>query len=160
MSEPPRGDGQEAADAAHPAGPDRRFPRARRVTRGAELDALRRDGRRVGTRHLDVRVAPGDPPARVGIIVPKHRHGSVERNTVKRRLRELVRLHLLPAVPSGRVLLRARPDAYAASFAALARDVERAAREAARMALARPAADPRPPEPAGDPEAGPGVRGA
>jgi hypothetical protein len=58
------------------------------------------------------------------------------------------------------VLLRARPDAYAASFAALARDVERAAREAARMALVQPAADPRPPEPTGDPEARPGVRGA
>jgi ribonuclease P protein component len=70
----------------------------------------------------------------VGIVVPKHRHGSVERNLVKRRLRELARLRLLPVVPSGRVLLRARPEAYGASFAALARDVERAAREAARLA--------------------------
>lgn len=68
----------------------------------------------------------------MGIIVPKHRHSGVERNRLKRRLRELARLRLLPALPTGAVLLRARPEAYAASFDALARDVERAAREGAR----------------------------
>ncbi len=126
------------------------YPRARRVTRGADLDQLRREGRRVRTAHLDVRVAPGDAPSRVGIIVPKHRHSSVERNLVKRRLRELARLRLLPLVPHGRVLLRARPEAYAASFDALARDVERAAREAAKLAApgaAPPPAPPTAPEP-------------
>ncbi len=129
------------------------YPRARRVTRGADLDQLRREGRRVRTAHLDVRVAPGDAPSRVGIIVPKHRHSSVERNVVKRRLRELARLRLLPAVPHGRVLLRARPEAYAASFDALARDVERAAREAAKLAapgaapVPAPSTAPEPPPP-------------
>jgi ribonuclease P protein component len=118
------------------------YGRDRRVTRGADLEALRREGRRVRTTHLDVRVAPGPAPARVGIIVPKHRHGSVERNLVKRRLRELARLRLLPVVPTGRVLLRARPEAYGATFAALARDVERAAREATRLTtVPEPGAD-------------------
>ena len=121
-----------------PGGAGLRYPRARRVTRGADLDRLRQDGRRVRTGHLDVRVAPGDAPCRVGIIVPKHRHGSVERNRVKRRLRELARLRLLPVVPSGAVLLRARPEAYRATFAALARDVERAAREAVKLVVPPP----------------------
>ena len=66
------------------------MPPARRATRGAELDAGPTTGRRVRTPHLDVRVAPGPAPSRVGIVVPKHKHGSVERNQVKRRLRELV----------------------------------------------------------------------
>jgi ribonuclease P protein component len=132
---------------AAPAAPSGHgFGRERRVTRGADLDALRAGGRRVRTRHLDVRVAPGEGPSQVGIVVPKHRHGSVERNRVKRRLRELARLRLLPVVPSGRVLLRARPEAYTATFAALALDVERAAREVAR--LVPPASVPEPP-PAG-----------
>ena len=86
------------------------------------------------TTHLDVRVAPGPAPSGVGIVVPKHKHTAVARNRVKRRLRELARLRLLPVVPGGAVWLRARPEAYRASFDQLAADVERAAREAVRMA--------------------------
>jgi ribonuclease P protein component len=138
-------------DERPPDGAGLRYPHARRVTRGADLDRLRQEGRRVRTGHLDVRVAPGDAPCRVGIIVPKHRHGAVERNRVKRRLRELARLRLLPVVPSGAVLLRARPEAYRATFAALARDVERAAREAAKL-IASPTLAANPPAP---PAAGP-----
>ncbi len=124
------------------------------MTRGRELDVLRREGKRVRTEHLDVRVLaslpafPGLPApseegsvgARVGIIVPKHKHSGVERNQLKRRLRELARLRLLPALAHGAVLLRARPEAYAAAFEALGRDVERAAREAARWLAAGAAA--------------------
>lgn len=109
------------------------YPHARRVTRGAELDLLRREGKRVRTAHLDVRVAPGPAPSRVGIVVPKHKHSAVARNRVKRRLRELARLRLLPLLPSGAVWLRARPEAYRASFDQLGADVERAVREAIRI---------------------------
>lgn len=112
------------------------YPHARRVTRGAELDLLRREGKRVRTAHLDVRVAPGPAPSRVGIVVPKHKHSAVARNRVKRRLRELARLRVLPVVPSGAVWLRARPEAYRATFEALGADVERAAREAIRIVAA------------------------
>ena len=142
------------------------------MTRGRELDALRREGKRVRTEHLDVRVlaslpAFGEPDAaasgaRVGIIVPQHKPTGVERTQLKRRLRELARLRLLPALPAGAapggaapgcaVLLRARPEAYAARFDALARDVERAAREAARWVAAQP---PVIPAQAGTPNAGP-----
>lgn len=109
------------------------YPHARRVTRGTELDLLRREGKRVRTAHLDVRVAPGPAPSRVGIVVPRHKHAAVARNQVKRRLRELARLRLLPVLPSGAVWLRARPEAYRATFAELGADVERAAREAIRI---------------------------
>ena len=133
------------------------------MTRGRELDALRREGKRVRTEHLDVRVLASLPAfgevdaaesdSRVGIIVPKYKHTGVERNQLKRRLRELARLRLLPALPAGAVLLRARPEAYAARFDALARDVERAAREAARWVAAQPAAPALAPPPTSAPSA-------
>jgi len=69
---------------------------------------------------------------RVGIVVPRHKHSAVDRNRLKRRLRELVRLRLLPGAPSHDVVIRARREAYDARFEQLARDVERAARELGR----------------------------
>ena len=134
------------------------------MTRGRELDVLRREGKRVRTEHLDVRVLaslpafpgvpvleaePGRTASRVGIIVPKHKHSGVERNRLKRRLRELARLRLLPGLPAGVVLLRARPEAYGAAFEALARDVERAVREAVRWLAATPVAQPPKSDPSG-----------
>jgi RNase P protein component len=38
------------------------------------------------------------PHARVGFVVPKYGHTSVDRNRLKRRLRELVRTRLLPSL--------------------------------------------------------------
>ncbi len=57
---------------------------------------------------------------RVGVVVPKHRRNSVERNQLKRRLREVLRLQVLPRLSdrsvSVDVLVRARREAYDASF--------------------------------------------
>lgn len=60
---------------------------------------------------------------RVGIVVPKHRHKVVERNRVKRRLRELVRTTLLPELGRVDLLIRAKPEAYASTFGELNADV-------------------------------------
>lgn len=70
--------------------------------------------------------------------MPKHRHGSVERNLVKRRLRDAVRRALWPALrrsdaqgaPSDLVLW-ATPASYTATFDALLGDVQRIARRLA-----------------------------
>ena len=57
---------------------------------------------------------------RVGVVVPKHRHNSVDRNKLKRRLREVLRLEVLPRLADAKadfdVLVRARREAYAASY--------------------------------------------
>lgn len=58
-------------------------------------------------------------PARAGVIVPRYTYGAVNRNRVKRRLRELVRVHVLPAMRGVDVTVRALPSAYQASFAEL-----------------------------------------
>jgi ribonuclease P protein component len=58
--------------------------------------------------------------------VPRHHHSAVDRNRLKRRLRELVRIELLPFLREQAavdVAIRARSDAYAADLAALRTDV-------------------------------------
>jgi ribonuclease P protein component len=61
--------------------------------------------------------------------VPRHQHSAVDRNQLKRRLRELVRLELLPALravssTATDIIIRARRDAYAAPLAALRNDIQ------------------------------------
>ncbi|HEX2166190.1 MAG TPA: ribonuclease P protein component [Longimicrobiales bacterium] len=112
---------------AAPSRPDaegRRLPRERRIAHGADIREVLRRGKRSGTAHLDVFDSPS-PVAhpRVGVIVPKHRHTIVERNLVKRRLREAMRLEVLPrlaqaGIPAD-VLVRARRDAYGVAYGEL-----------------------------------------
>jgi ribonuclease P protein component len=70
---------------------------------------------------------------RVGVVVPKHRHRIVERNRVKRRLRELVRLALLPRLEGTDILIRAKPEAYDSSFGQLAGDLTAISEWASRI---------------------------
>ena len=64
--------------------------------------------------------------ARLALVVPKFGHTAVERNKLKRRLRELGRVHVLP-VCSSDILLRAKRIAYDASFDQLREEVQRLA---------------------------------
>jgi ribonuclease P protein component len=105
-----------------------RFPPSSRIRRGAEIRELFKRGKRRRTAHLDVFFAasPVSRP-RVGIVVGKHGHDGVERNRLKRRLKELARTGVLPSLWSqGRavdVLVRARPNAYDTTFAALSEEI-------------------------------------
>jgi ribonuclease P protein component len=65
--------------------------------------------------------------------VPRHQHTAVDRNRLKRRLRELVRVELLPSLrglppvasrTSVDVSIRARREAYTATMDALRVDVK------------------------------------
>lgn len=56
---------------------------------------------------------------RVGIIVPKRGRTTVDRNRLKRRLRELIRLRVLPSLPPADLIVQARPEAYTATFVEL-----------------------------------------
>lgn len=81
---------------------------------------MAREGKRIRAEHLELRVAASllHHP-RVGFIVPKLGRSSVERNRLKRRLREIVRQELLPRLPAVDVVIRVRREAYDASFASL-----------------------------------------
>lgn len=69
---------------------------------------------------IDVRaIASLRASARVGVVVPRYKHSAVDRNTLKRRLRELIRLEWLPVLPPMDVVLRVTPPAYERDFDAL-----------------------------------------
>ena len=105
------------------------LPREARITASAQIRDLFRRGKRRKTRHLDAFVSPS-PSAfpRLGVVVPKHKRGIVERNRLKRRLREIGRTVVLPALRNSGaaldVLLRARPEAYAAPYDELRHDLQ------------------------------------
>jgi ribonuclease P protein component len=112
------------AEAAEQRGSGSRLPRARRLTRSGDIRELFRRGKRSRTAHLDV-LDSASPAAhaRVGLVVPKHRRSGVARNLVKRRLREILRLEVLPRLNDAGlaldVLVRARREAYDAGFGVL-----------------------------------------
>lgn len=97
------------------------YPRARRITLRSDFQRLLREGTRIRTDSLDVRyiVSPLGY-ARVGIIVPLHGHSAVERNRLKRRLREIARKALLPTLTVSDVVVQCPATAYLRSFAQLA----------------------------------------
>jgi len=107
-----------------------RLPRERRLTRGTDIKAVFRRGKRSRTAHLDVfdSASPVAHP-RVGVIVPRYRQTVVRRNRVKRRLREILRRDVLPRLDEAGlaldVLVRARREAYDARFAELREELVR-----------------------------------
>lgn len=106
-----------------------RLPRARRITRSREIRELFKRGKRSRTAHLDVFDSPSPVTfARIGVVVPRYKRRAVDRNLLKRRLREALRRFVLPRLDAaGRnvdVLVRARREAYDASFAELKKELE------------------------------------
>ena len=106
-----------------------RLPRASRIHRSPEIRGLFKRGKRKRTAHLDVFFAASPASrSRLGVLVPKHRHQIVERNRLKRRLKEIGRTRVLPALRlagcSVDLMVRARPEAYEATFAELRSELD------------------------------------
>ena len=90
-------------------------------------DLLMRGRKRKGSR-VELFVLPSAGTiSRFGTIVPKYGHDIVERNLLKRRLREIGRRRLLTRCDelglAVDVLARTRKNAYGATFEALLADV-------------------------------------
>lgn len=107
-----------------------RLPPASRVRRATDIRWLFRRGKRRRTAHLDVFSAPSPVSrCRWGVVVPKHRHTIVERNRLKRRLREIGRTRVVPSLEGAGlaldVMVRARAEAYGASFSQLRDELDR-----------------------------------
>ena len=101
-----------------------RLPPSGRIHSSREIRSLLRDGSRKRTPSLDVFFSASSATHnRWGMIVPKHRHSIVERNRVKRRLREIGRTRVLPRLREQGlaldVLVRARREAYGVGFRTL-----------------------------------------
>ncbi|MBA2564635.1 MAG: ribonuclease P protein component [Gemmatimonadetes bacterium] len=100
-----------------------RFPRERRIRRAAEIRAVVQGGQRYESASLRLHLVRAgllgrDAGPRAAVIVPRFGHTAVERNRVKRRLREIVRLHFLeaPELRGGDFVIRARAGAYGRGY--------------------------------------------
>jgi len=85
-------------------------------------------GTRASCRTFDVFIRNSDDQnSRFAVVVPKHGNTIVERNRLKRRVREILRTQWLPAEtrrPVSRdLLVRVKPRAYGREFAELASDL-------------------------------------
>ncbi len=109
--------GGHAAESAcphrRPVTSDAPFPPSRRgrLSRAGEFDAVTQLGRSVGGRYLTLRYRlrddGGEP--RVGYAVPRRVGGAVDRNGVKRRLREAIGREGALLAPATDYVLIARP---------------------------------------------------
>ena len=120
-------------------------PRLERLRRRSDFLAAARSGRKSATRSLVLQAnrrphhagpsngAAQDPdksaPTRLGFTVSRKVGNAVERNRVRRRLREAVRLHAVPLVrPGYDYVVIGRRGALAASFSAIVKDLQSAFR--------------------------------
>jgi ribonuclease P protein component len=85
--------------------------RANRLSRSRDFDAVHRRGRSVSSRFLVLYWLPQDEPAdpRVGFAVPRAAGGAVERNRIKRQLREVWDERLDGVAPGHDYVLIVRP---------------------------------------------------
>ena len=107
------------------------FTAADRITKTAEIRRLLATrSLKEKTTALEVLVASSlsDRP-RIGIVVPKHGKNSVQRNRVKRRLKEIARTSLLPRLKTNHkrldVLITAKKQAYGRGFSGLSGEAEK-----------------------------------
>lgn len=100
---------------------DESLPRAARLRSDSEILRLLRTGKRRRVGCIDVYIGPvGGGRPRLGVIVPRYGRSAVERNRLRRRLKEIARRDWLAgARASGMefdVLVRARKEAYDQTF--------------------------------------------
>ncbi len=107
---------------------------------------MRLTGTRIRVEDFDVRAVVTDRRlARIGLIVPRYKHTAVDRNRLKRRLRELVRRQVLPlwrerlhGIRAADVVLRALPAAYRMTMAELTTRMDFVATAVRRRLAAEP----------------------
>jgi ribonuclease P protein component len=102
------------------------FPRACRLVRRAEFDAVYREGRRRSSREFAVLLrANGLDESRFGWSLKKALGSAVKRNRIRRRMREIVRLHRQEIAPGWDIVIHPRTSVATAEFVALTEDLLR-----------------------------------
>jgi len=137
-----------AADSAMPPTKAARFPRSLRLLRHADFERVYKEGRRHFSASMTVfylarkveeaetRVSaprtetraevPAPPGLRIGFTVGRALGGAVERNRIKRRLREAVRVSSPPSGVAADVVINPKKLLLSGDFADLRNEVSRA----------------------------------
>lgn len=117
-----------------PAKPTNRFPRKARLLRHADFERVYKSGRRHFSASITVFYLPrqqeetmeGKQGLRVGFTVGRALGGAVQRNRMKRRIHEAVRLSFPAESASVDVVINPKKAVLTAEFAALLNEVRRA----------------------------------
>jgi ribonuclease P protein component len=100
--------------------PRRDFPRASRLLRRADFDAVYREGRRRSSSSFVVFFRPnGGVISRFGMSVKKALGVAVTRNRMRRRIREILRVHRQEIASGWDIVIHPRSSVATAKFAAL-----------------------------------------
>ena len=121
-----------AARSVEPRGGKGAFPRSARLLRHADFERVYKQGRRHFSASMTVfywqrpEVAATVSGLRVGFTVSRALGGAVQRNRMKRRLREAVRLTWVAAGPNADVVINPKKSLLTTDFAAVVNEVGRA----------------------------------
>jgi len=107
------------------------YPRACRLVRRSEFDAVYREGRRRSSQSfvLFFRLN-GRGTSRFGQSVKKALGGAVVRNRIRRRIREILRLHRQEIAPGWDIVIHPRSSVSKAPFAAIEAELLRLVHQA------------------------------
>jgi ribonuclease P protein component len=100
------------------------LPRECRLVRRVEYDGVYREGQRRSGREFTVFVRPnGLDLSRFGWSVKKALGNAVRRNRIRRRVREILRLHRQEICPGWDIVIHPRSSAATAEFSALTKEL-------------------------------------
>jgi ribonuclease P protein component len=115
-----------------------KFPKSRRLLKHADFQRVYKTGRRQFTGNMTVfflrREAAPEESSRVGLTVGKILGGAVERNRIKRRMREAVRLSHSACDGPVDIVFNPRKSVLTLSFTELVNEVTRGLRLAGQRA--------------------------
>src|SRR5947209_1695342 len=110
-----------------------RFPKSQRLLKHADFERVYKQGRRHFAPHMTVfyLLRPSEPDTgaqglRIGFTVSKALGGSVQRNRMRRRLREVVRLHGIDREVAVDVVINPKRSLLTANFAEITNEVAKA----------------------------------
>ena len=123
----------ETAPSRFSAGPlsaGKRFPKESRLLRHADFDRVYREGKRLFSTNMTVfflsRVDPPPAGLRIGLTVSRALGGAVDRNRIRRRMREAVRMTRPASAPPIDVVINPKRLVLKAEFAVVVKEVGRA----------------------------------
>jgi len=114
------------AIALRPSKNGQEYPRDARIVRKTDFDAVYRNGKRRSSSHFTVFLKANDlPQSRFGFSIKRALGGAVARNRIRRRVREVVRLHRREISAGWDFVIHPKANVENAAFAALESDLVR-----------------------------------